>query len=43
LIHDKKNIGGEVNFVLLKDIEKCELDCKVDSEMIIDAIKYYLS
>jgi 3-dehydroquinate synthase len=43
LIHDKKNVGGEVNFVLLKNFEECQLDCKVDSELIIAAIKYYLS
>jgi len=41
LIHDKKNVGGQVNFVLLTDLEKFKLDCKVEKELIIDALEYY--
>ncbi|KAB1159941.1 3-dehydroquinate synthase [Tenacibaculum aiptasiae] len=39
--HDKKNIGGEINFVLLKDYEDFKIDCKVPSNLIIDSLKYY--
>ncbi|NOR27451.1 MAG: 3-dehydroquinate synthase [Lutibacter sp.] len=43
LIHDKKNVGGQVNFVLLSDFEKYKLDCKVDKELIIKSLNYYNS
>lgn len=43
LIHDKKNIGGQVNFVLLTDFEKFKLDCKVEKDLIIKALNYYNS
>ncbi|WP_369047613.1 3-dehydroquinate synthase [Tenacibaculum sp. UWU-22] len=41
LIHDKKNLGGQVNFVLLNDFEDFKLDCKVSNELVIDSLKYY--
>lgn len=41
LIHDKKNVGGQVNFVLLTDFEKFKLDCKVEKELLIEALNYY--
>ncbi|MBP8793688.1 MAG: 3-dehydroquinate synthase [Lutibacter sp.] len=41
LIHDKKNVGGRVNFVLLNDFESFKLDCKVEKELIIKALNYY--
>lgn len=41
LIHDKKNVGGRVNFVLLNDFESYKLDCKVEKELIIEALNYY--
>ena len=40
---DKKNTHGNINFVLLKDIGKTKIDCKVDNEVIFDAFKYYIS
>lgn len=43
LIHDKKNVGGKVNFVLLSDFEKYKLDCKVEKELLISALDYYNS
>ena len=43
LKHDKKNVGGQVNFVLLKDLEQTELDCKVTTELIIESLEYYNS
>ena len=42
LIHDKKNVGGKVNFVLLNAFESFELDCEVGKELVIDALDYYM-
>lgn len=41
LIHDKKNVGGNVNFVLLSDFEKFKLDCKVNHAFLIEALDFY--
>lgn len=41
--HDKKNVGGEINFVLLKNYGEFKIDCKVTSELIIESLKYYNS
>lgn len=41
LIHDKKNVGGQVNFVLLSDFEKFEFDCKADTQLIIESLDFY--
>lgn len=41
LIHDKKNVGGRVNFVLLEDFEHFKLDCKVEKNLLIEALNYY--
>jgi len=43
LIHDKKNVGGQVNFVLLSNFEKHKLDCNVDKDLIIKSLNYYNS
>lgn len=43
LKHDKKNNGGQVNFVLLNDIEKYEIDCKVPEDLIVASLDYYRS
>jgi len=43
LIHDKKNVAGQVNFVLLTDFENYKLDCKVEKSLIIEALDYYNS
>ncbi len=43
LIHDKKNVGGRINFVLLTDFEKYKLDCEVEKTLIIDALEFYNS
>ena len=43
LIHDKKNVGGKVNFVLLNSFESFELDCQVEKELVIDALDYYMN
>ncbi len=39
--HDKKNIDGEINFVLLKDYNDYVINCKVTNELIIESLKYY--
>ncbi len=43
LKHDKKNVGGQVNFVLLNDYEDCQLDCQVSNELIVESLEYYNS
>lgn len=43
LKHDKKNVGGEVNFVLLNNVEDFKLDCKVPVELIVESLEYYNS
>ena len=43
LKHDKKNVAGEINFVLLSNLEHTKIDCKVSNELVIESIKYYLS
>lgn len=41
LKHDKKNVNGQVNFTLLNDIEQFELDCKVNTDLIIASLYFY--
>ncbi|MBS9774635.1 MAG: 3-dehydroquinate synthase [Tenacibaculum sp.] len=41
LKHDKKNINGEVNFVLLNDIENFKIDCKVNNDLVIESLRFY--
>lgn len=43
LKHDKKNVSGNVNFVLLYDFEDYKLDCKVSQELINESLLYYNS
>jgi 3-dehydroquinate synthase len=43
LKHDKKNVSGNVNFVLLFDFEDYKIDCKVTDELIIESLEYYNS
>ena len=40
---DKKNVGGNVYFVLLEAIGKPKIDCIVPYEEIYKAFEYYLS
>ena len=39
--YDKKNVNGQVNFVLLEDIGAIALDCEVDNELILKAFDFY--
>ena len=41
LKHDKKNVNGQVNFVLLTDFENHKLDCKVSEELIVESLAFY--
>ena len=43
LKHDKKNVSGQVNFVLLNDFENHQLDCKVSEALIIESMNFYNS
>jgi 3-dehydroquinate synthase len=41
MIYDKKNVAGQVNFVLLKDMESCVWDIKVNVDLLLDGFDYY--
>ncbi|MEN8702988.1 MAG: 3-dehydroquinate synthase [Polaribacter sp.] len=41
LKHDKKNVNGQVNFVLLNDFEDFKLDCKVPEALIKESLQFY--
>lgn len=41
--HDKKNIGSEVKFVLLKAVAQYKIDCSVTPDLIIEGLNYYNS
>ena len=41
LKHDKKNVNGQVNFVLLNDFENFKLDCKVPESLIVESMEFY--
>lgn len=43
LKHDKKNVGKQVNFVLLNDFEDFKIDCTVPEYLIIESLHYYNS
>ena len=43
LKHDKKNVSGQVNFVLLNKLEETKIDCTVSTKLIIDSMNYYNS
>jgi len=41
LIFDKKNVGGKVLFVLLKQIGEAVYNCEVPEELLIASLNYY--
>ncbi len=41
--HDKKNVGGEINFVLLENYENFKIDCKVPNDLIKESLQFYNS
>ena len=43
LKHDKKNTSGNVNFVLLRNLEKFEFNCQVPEALLIESLDFYQS
>ncbi|MDP6922611.1 MAG: 3-dehydroquinate synthase [Lutibacter sp.] len=43
LVHDKKNVDGQVNFVLLSAYATFTLDCKVETSLLSAALDYYIA
>ncbi|NQX78236.1 3-dehydroquinate synthase [Gilvibacter sp.] len=43
MLHDKKNVGGRVNFVLLEDIGVHKLDQTIDPKLIKEAFEFYVN
>ena len=41
LKHDKKNVNGQINFVLLNDFEDFKIDCNVSEKLIIESMEFY--
>lgn len=41
MVHDKKNKSGQVNFVLLKQIAKPVIDCKVEDAKLKEAFTFF--
>lgn len=41
LKHDKKNVSGQVNFVLLNSLENPEINVVVTNELIVESLQYY--
>jgi 3-dehydroquinate synthase len=39
---DKKNEGGKINFVLLREIGEPVMDRQVPNELIYESFRYYL-
>ncbi len=39
--HDKKNVAGEINFVLLNDYENFKINCKASEELINESLAFY--
>lgn len=40
-MHDKKNVGGTINFTLLSEIGNVQIDQTADKNMIFDAFDFY--
>jgi 3-dehydroquinate synthase len=43
MIYDKKNVGGQVFFVLLNKMENCSIDMKVPDDLILEGLNYYIN
>ena len=43
LKHDKKNVNGQVNFVLLNNIGKASINHHIDNESLVEAFEFYKS
>ena len=40
-MHDKKNVGGAINFTLLSEIGNVQIDQTADKNMVFDAFDFY--
>lgn len=40
MLHDKKNVAGQINFTLLEDIGKICLDCRVEKELLYEMFDF---
>ncbi len=40
--YDKKNVNGQVNFVLLDKMESCKIDIQVNPDLLVAGIQYYI-
>ncbi len=40
MLHDKKNIGGNINFTLLANVGDIRLDCRVEKELLLEAFDF---
>lgn len=43
LKHDKKNSNGNVNFVLLNNLENFQLDCTIGNQLIEESLLFYIN
>jgi 3-dehydroquinate synthase len=43
MTHDKKNEGKRINFTLIPEIGKVEINVDCSKELIVDALEYYKS
>ncbi|WGH75693.1 3-dehydroquinate synthase [Tenacibaculum tangerinum] len=41
--HDKKNVGGEINFVLLRNYEDFEINCNASEILIRESLMFYVT
>ncbi len=40
MLHDKKNVAGQINFTLLEDVGKIRLDCRVEKELLFEMFDF---
>ncbi len=43
MTHDKKNESGKINFTLLSDIGKIEINQNCEKDLIFESLKYYIN
>jgi 3-dehydroquinate synthase len=43
MTHDKKNEGKRINFTLISEIGKVEINVDCPKELIVEALEYYRS
>jgi len=40
MLHDKKNVGGQINFTLLSDVGEVRLDCKAEKPVLFEMFDF---